>query len=230
MVPTCRHFILLLGVLPLPLAAQSRADSIRIKELAIAAIGTGGTYILQPGQVAPKMLFDPTVLRTWYDTMLHRGGPVPAPPRDTAEIAALVKALGAPAAVKASDLTCDPDRRWICTVAGLPTDVSYTATAIGEPRITGDSATIVVNRRPIETVGRDEAIGGRAGSVHAAWLRRTDGTWTLVCRALIQTDVLHTWNMVRNDCESDAKRRGTTTGGRAGVGGVLGQPGRPRLP
>ncbi len=190
---------LLLCTVPATASAQqiNAADSLWFKVTALTKYRQWTDLLLGP---AKTWLFDPTVVSAGYDTVLRIRQPVPRPPRDSTEVTTLAKALGADV-VLPTEVTC-PERQtpWICNVKGQRLDPPGFLVAIGEPRQLGDSATIVVNRRPIETIGRNEIAAGRAGAVYSAFFTRQDGKWTMTCLTTVATDITLTYKQAVARC------------------------------
>ncbi len=185
-------FLVLCAPLTAPAQAVTAADSLWFKTTALA----GYRQWIDGSLPAPTTWFlDSAVVSAWYDTMPHFRQPVPRP-RDSAEVATLTTALHAEV-LRPSRVACE---RWICTVDGKTPDPPARLIAIGEPRVDGDSATVMFNRRPLETLGRNEIVGGRTATMYAAFFVRRDGQWKMTCLAVVATDVQLTYRQATDRC------------------------------
>ena len=189
---------------PAAVAAQTAADRTAIGEAALSA----WEHSLRSKQCAycsRQLIFEPLVLRGWWGNGVHADTGAPRL-RDSAEVARLAAALRGTAA------TADLVRACAGAVPKPECPVSSRtgrSVSISNPRVIGDTATLLLRDGPPNVLGNDRFIGGMTLLVSLVRVVRVNGTWTAQCMALAVTDFSPPAEQVEARCAAAPFGRGS---------------------
>jgi hypothetical protein len=185
--------------IPKPAVSQTPADRIAI-----------GAAVLSDVQQRMRSsilhhLFDPIVVRGWWDNGIRRDSVGPVRVRDSAEVATLAAALGSASVTSEMERDCGGTPvKFTCALVDQHTLV----VALSDPRVTGDTATLLLRSGPSYYIGSDRPGGGRSGSIGLVRLVRSGGRWGVLCTAGAGTDATPPASEVEARCAASARGRG----------------------
>jgi hypothetical protein len=177
------------GTATAPGAVTAQDDSARL-QITRAALAAYGAHRARAPQALPNNLalaFDPVILGARYDGGLRPDTTSTGRQRDAAEVKFLAGALGPDVIVPASTSNCPVSR---CMVI-----------AVAEPRVNGDSATVVLRLGNPDLIGNSRGLWGRGLTTYRARVNRIGGVWTLQCFGAVGTDAEPAPAVVESRCK-----------------------------
>ena len=202
----CRMMMALLlcvPAAPTAIDAQAPEDRIAVGEAALA----GWEHFLRSKQCAyctAELILEPLVLRARWEHGLQ-AEPAATRSRDSIELRRLTGALHGRAAT--ADLVSQCAGNFPKTECPLSFRTGRIV-AISDPRVVGDTATLVLVDGPPNILGNSSGMGGRTTLVYMVRVVRTNGMWTLRCLAFAASDYSPTPDQVEASCSAASSGRG----------------------
>lgn len=195
--------LLFVPAVPSAIDAQATDDRIAVGEAALA----GWEHLLRSKQCAyctAELVLEPLVVRARWERGLQ-AEPAASRVRDSIEIHRLAAALHGRAA------TADLVRQCAGNFPRAGCPLAYRTgriVAISDPRIVGDTATLVLVEGPPNILGNGSGMGGMTTLVYMVRVVHTKGVWTVRCLAVAASDYRLAPDQVESACGAAPSRQG----------------------
>jgi predicted esterase len=200
--------------------AQRDSVSMWLKTTALSALASRHATAPEPTLSSRRLVFDPTILRSWYESGIRMDTTSPRPaPRDSSEIALLAAALSG-RTIRPSELAACVSSASLrgCTVRPL----EVIGIVIGEPRVAGNVATVLLRSTVPRDLGNGRLSIARSVSTYLARFTRTGSTWTMRCLMRVATDFEVPPDRVAQVCGPPDPLAGAATSQSASITAVNG--------
>ena len=180
---TMMSLLLAAFLVPAAMVAQTPTDRTAIAEAALSA----WEHSLRSKQCmycAGELIFEPLVLRGWWGSGVRADTGAPRH-RDSVVVARLAAALRAkPATAELVSVCAGAGPQSACPISSR----TGRSVSISDPRIVGDTATLLLREGPPNLLGNDRFIRGMQLLVYLVRVVRINGTWTAQCMASAGSD------------------------------------------